>query len=535
MVERAPAQLAERGTTLKQRPETRASRDSADRAKRQRVDDFAIARTDQQSAEALGSACRRSAREATRQQTAASDLTAARQPTTARQAARSAQTQQCRAATSNGGPSKQTSAEIQAPQLQQRPSKSTTSNTTAGRSGADTEAKVRLRNQASRRPALSGDLLSSHRPPSKKRKVSHDLPVAQAGTSSLPSASDAARQLKGKRKTLLHGARSTLPSRVSSAKSEDAAQAASVSASDAEAKQPCTSQGNGTASDFEHLPSPEQDPNSILRDDAKHAQHDDPLLDRQPTGPDPPSTTDTQDQAAPRGRRQRTEGVLHPTFHGVKTSTQGVTHHIVHEDVKQVWSAFLKVPSSAANRQTKLLFLGKNYWTPEAAARAVDRASIALRGRTTAKTNFPIDWYGPEEKQRRGQDLTTWLSSLAGVRNNNPKNAPGVPHISWTPAITAWRLAHCKEMALARAQGKESAGKGAASTTSIDPKFARQLWKKVTGISVSQAESTGLQSSNVAWHRRVCGHCSRCKKVVWEKRTTGCYRKRKPSECIFLP
>ena len=104
--------------------------------------------------------------------------------------------------------------------------------------------------------------------------------------------------------------------------------------------------------------------------------------------------------------------------------------------------------------------------------------------------------------------------------------------------ITCHLLCHllcAAEMALARAQGKESAGKGAASTTSIDPKFARQLWKKVTGISVSQAESTGLQSSNVAWHRRVCGHCSRCKKVVWEKRTTGCYRKRKPSECIFLP
>ena len=49
-----------------------------------------------------------------------------------------------------------------------------------------------------------------------------------------------------------------------------------------------------------------------------------------------------------------------------------------------------------------------------------------------------------QEKQRRGQNLTTWLRSLAGIRNNNPKNAPGVPHISWTPAITAWQLAHCK-------------------------------------------------------------------------------------------
>ncbi|KAL0034786.1 hypothetical protein WJX77_007206 [Trebouxia sp. C0004] len=533
-MQRAPAQFAERGTTLTQRPETRASRGIADRAKLQTVDDFAIARTNQQSAEGLGSARRRSARDATRQQTAASDLTAAPQPTTTRQAARSAQTQQCRAATSTGAPAKRTNAETESPQQQYRPS----SNTTTGRRGVGTEAKARLRNQASRRPATSGnpgDTLSSHQAPSKKQKVSRDLPDVQAGIGSLPSASNAALQLTGKQRASLHGATSTLPSQVNSAKSADASQVSSVLALEAEATQPCTSQDNGITSDSRHLPSPEQNPHSSLRDAAKHAQRDDPHLDRQPTGSEPPSTSDTQGQAAPKPRRQRTEGMLHPTFLGVKTSTQGVTHHVVHEAVKQVWSAFLQVPCSAANRKTKLLFLGKNYWTPEAAARAVDRASIALRGRTRAKTNFPIDWYGPEEKQRRGQNLTTWLSSLAGMRNNNPKNAPGVPHISWTPAITAWRLAHCEKMALARAQGKKSAGEGAASSTTIDPEFTRQLWEKVTGISVSQAENAGLQTSNVAWHRRVCGHCTRCKKVAWEKRSTGCYRKRKPPECVFLP
>ncbi len=409
MVQRAPAQFAERGTTLKQRPETRASRETADRAKRQRVDDCAIAPTDQQSAEAFGSARRRSAREATRQQTAASDLTAARQPTTARQAARSAQTQQRRAVTSTGAPAKRTNAEIQAPRQQYRPSKSTTSNTTAARRGANAEAKVRLRNQASRRPATSGnpgDPFSSHQAPSKKQKVSRDLPDAHAGTSSPPSASNAALRLKGKRRASLHGAISTLPSHVNSVKSADAAQVSSVSASEAEATQPCTSQDNGTVSYSRHLPSPEQNPHSSLRDAAKHAQRDDPHLDRQPTGSDPASTSDTQDQVAPKARRQRTEGMLHPTFHGVKTSTQGVTHHVVHEAIKQVWSAFLKVPSSGANRKTKLLFLGKNYWTPEAAARAVDRASIALRGRTRAKTNFPIDWYGPEVIMNHIQHVT---------------------------------------------------------------------------------------------------------------------------------
>ena len=396
MVQRAPAQLAERDTTLKRRPETRASRETTNRAKRQRVDDFAIARTDQQSAEVLGSARRRSAREATKQQTAASDLTAARQPTTARQASRSAQTQQCRAATSTGAPAKRTNAELQAPQQQYRPSKSTTSNATAGRRGAGNEAKVRLRNQVSRRPAVAGNPgkpLSSHQAPNKKQR---DLPDAQAGTSSLPSASNAALRLKGKQRASLRGATSTLPSQVNSVKSADAARVFSVSASEAEAAQPCTSQDNGTASDSRQLLSSEQNPKSSLRHAAKHAQRDDPHLDRQPTGSDPPSTSDAQDQAAPKARRQRTEGLLHPTFHGVKTSTQGITHHVVHEAVKQVWTAFLKVPSSGANHKTKLLFLGKNYWTPEAAARAVDRASIAVRGRSRAKTNFPIDWYGSE-------------------------------------------------------------------------------------------------------------------------------------------
>ncbi len=409
MVQRAPAQIAERDTTLKRRPETRASRETTDRAKRQRVDDFAIVRTDQQSAEALGSTHRRSAREATRQQTAASDLTAARQPTTARQAARSAQTQQRRAVTSTGAPAKRTHADIRAPQQQSRPSKSTTSNTTAGRRNAGTEAKVRLRNQASRRPATSGNpgkALSSHEAPNKKRKVSRDLPDAQAGTSSSPAASNAALRLKGKQRASLRRATSTLPSQVNSVKSADAAQVSSVPASEAEATQPCTSQDYGTASDSRHLPSHEQNPHSSLHDAAKHAQRDDPHVDRQPTGSDPPSTSDTQDQAAPKARRQRTEGTIHPIFHGVKTSTQGVTHHVAHEAVKQIWSAFLKVPSSGANHKTKLLFLGKNYWTPEAAARAVDRASIALHGRTRAKTNFPIGWYGPEVIMNQIQPVT---------------------------------------------------------------------------------------------------------------------------------
>lgn len=41
--------------------------------------------------------------------------------------------------------------------------------------------------------------------------------------------------------------------------------------------------------------------------------------------------------------------------------------------------------------------LGRSYWTAEAAARAVDRAQLAVHGRGgKAALNFPLEWYGPE-------------------------------------------------------------------------------------------------------------------------------------------
>lgn len=109
----------------------------------------------------------------------------------------------------------------------------------------------------------------------------------------------------------------------------------------------------------------------------------------------------SQDQQSPKGAQKRTyckrtHGTPHPTFNGVKTSTAGVKHMTVHPDVKQIWSAYVMIPSRLKHKDVRMLFLGKNYWSAEAAARAVDRANIALHGREAASTNFPLEHYGPE-------------------------------------------------------------------------------------------------------------------------------------------
>lgn len=125
---------------------------------------------------------------------------------------------------------------------------------------------------------------------------------------------------------------------------------------------------------------------------------DDFAFEAQAQTPDSPRS---EVQQSPKGTRrraygQRTHGTPHPTFQGVKTSTAGVKHVTEHPDVKQIWSAFVMVPSKQKHGSSRMLFLGKNYWSAEAAARAVDRANIALYGREAASTNFPLDWYGPE-------------------------------------------------------------------------------------------------------------------------------------------
>ena len=110
-------------------------------------------------------------------------------------------------------------------------------------------------------------------------------------------------------------------------------------------------------------------------------------------------------QQSPNGAQKRTyckrtHGTPHPTFKGVKTSTAGVKHMVVHPEVKQIWSAYVMIPSQLKRKDVRMLFLGKNYWSAEAAARAVDRANIALHGREAASTNFPLEWYGPQVHDR---------------------------------------------------------------------------------------------------------------------------------------
>lgn len=40
-----------------------------------------------------------------------------------------------------------------------------------------------------------------------------------------------------------------------------------------------------------------------------------------------------------------------------------------------------------------------------------------------------------QEVQRQGDELAACLKSLAGVKNNNPRNAPGVPYTKWQPGF----------------------------------------------------------------------------------------------------
>ncbi|KAL3148110.1 hypothetical protein ABBQ38_014391 [Trebouxia sp. C0009 RCD-2024] len=254
---------------------------------------------------------------------------------------------------------------------------------------------------------------------------------------------------------------------------------------------------------------------------------DDFAFEAQAQTPDSPRS---EVQQSPKGTRrraygQRTHGTPHPTFQGVKTSTAGVKHVTEHPDVKQIWSAFVMVPSKQKHGSSRMLFLGKNYWSAEAAARAVDRANIALYGREAASTNFPLDWYGPEEEQRHGNELDARLKGLAGMRNNNPKNWPGVTHIKLQPRYIPKRNA-----ATIREKNPDWQPKG---KPTVDPAFALQLWERLTGGSASQAEATGGQPP-LPWFRRVCGHCRPCRKAA-KRKAQGLVPRKTGVPCTVLP
>ncbi|KAK9812948.1 hypothetical protein WJX72_006211 [[Myrmecia] bisecta] len=69
--------------------------------------------------------------------------------------------------------------------------------------------------------------------------------------------------------------------------------------------------------------------------------------------------------------------------------------------------------------------IGHRYVTAEAAAYAYDRASIAVYGRDGVwYLNFPMETYGSDDRERRGEDLEQWVKKLA--KDVNPA-IPGVP------------------------------------------------------------------------------------------------------------
>ena len=71
-------------------------------------------------------------------------------------------------------------------------------------------------------------------------------------------------------------------------------------------------------------------------------------------------------------------------------------------------------PGGGATVLQPLVHLGASFPTADAAARAADRALIALQGRqqTSSALNFPEGEYGAEEQRRYGPALSAFLAEL---------------------------------------------------------------------------------------------------------------------------
>lgn len=122
------------------------------------------------------------------------------------------------------------------------------------------------------------------------------------------------------------------------------------------------------------------------------------------TTPDPSTPGHANGQR--NGKRQRTAA---GTWRGV--SRQG-----------NLWKATLQIGGQD-------FFLGRAFRSAEAAARAIDRATIAVLGRDGVETNFPISAYPPEEDlQRTGSELADFLAELR--KQVNPEGLPDVPHVT---------------------------------------------------------------------------------------------------------
>ena len=401
MVQRAHVKASDRGTKRSIRPETRSSRQAVERAKRQRVDGPADTAPEQLASAAASGSRRRSTRKCTQQQTAAADLTAAaRQPRTARRQAQATRSNHARTPTHSHDARLTRSRGVLPVSQQQEPlhsNKRAKSNSSAERVIGDTcnpSAKPN-RTQPSEEPATRQADHPGKRPvPAKARRVSGSVLDVPVGTNKRPSGAGSDLQQEGNLEVSAQGAvgskPDTIPPADAVAPSTDAAAGPSGSAVDAQLADPSTSHDIHPASDPAQLSPARQHPETSQEQATQHAQRGDTHAHGH--------LTEAQEgtDARPNRTHQRTTGTLHSSFQGVKTSTAGITKHIFHPDVPHVWSAFVRVPSRHNKDKLNLLFLGKNYWTAEAAARAADRANIALHGREKACTNFPVDWYGPE-------------------------------------------------------------------------------------------------------------------------------------------
>ena len=393
MVQRQSAERSSGGKRT-QRPETRLSRQASDNAKRRKVGGSVDTSLHEQAADPSRSSRRRSARESTRKQTAAADLTAAVRPsTTERRPSRATQSDEAKAAQPAHGPAIRSRPVTQATQQQGQPCSKTSSEPLSTETD-DRGVNFRSRTLPPVKPAVRQSNISHTGlvPATKAHRVSWNLQQAASDTDSKPSGS-AANQ-KGKRKASVLEKSASQPDESPPADS-------GPSALNAEPAGPSTIPHMVTISEPAQLPSIDQTQDVDPDTTAKHAQHSNAHMDRQPAASKAIGDAKAQDQPPSKPRRKHCPGTPHPTFKGVKTTTAGATKFISHPDVKQIWSAFVSVPSRRGKHLPKLLFLGKNYWTAEAAARAVDRANIAFHGRDGASTNFPLEWYGPEVNLHR--------------------------------------------------------------------------------------------------------------------------------------
>lgn len=103
----------------------------------------------------------------------------------------------------------------------------------------------------------------------------------------------------------------------------------------------------------------------------------------------------------------------------------GVARHSV-----EAWRATVQI-------QGQQFFLGRGFRTAEAAARAVDRATIAIEGRDAVETNFPLSSYPPEVSSEPGSAVeyvdALWRRMIGSMGTGSWVENKTQLHLSLTP------------------------------------------------------------------------------------------------------